>query len=176
MTTPHDQTTDCGEMAGIVAELAGVLSHRGLTVSVAESCSGGLLAKLLTDRAGSSSYFLAGVVAYSNEAKSTFLGVQSDLVAQYGAVSPEVAAAMAEGMRARSGSDLSLSITGIAGPDGGSPEKPVGTVYLGIADRRGCDSLLLTLSGSRDRIRTASVRSALDLALRHVADTPKESA
>ena len=172
LTTMDTEQVASGEdIEGIVLHLIRLLGDRRLTLSVAESCSGGLLAKLLTDVAGSSSYFLAGVVAYSNAAKSAFLGVSPALIERKGAVSAEVAAAMAEGVLRRSGSDIALSVTGIAGPDGGTTEKPVGTVYLGLADSHGCNTMLLGLSGSRDQIRSASARNALDWATRHISST-----
>lgn len=158
-------------MSKIALELAALLKERNLTISVAESCSGGLLAKMLTDLPGSSAYFLAGVVAYSNQAKSVFLGVPPELIERHGAVSAVVAEAMAEGMRCASDSDLALSVTGIAGPDGGTDEKPVGTVYLGCAGRSGYSSIHLQLSGSREQIRTASACSAMERAFRHISET-----
>jgi nicotinamide-nucleotide amidase len=158
-----------------VYELADLLKTAKLSISVAESCSGGLLAKMLTDLPGSSAYFLAGVVAYSNNAKSVFLNVPSRLIDSQGAVSAEVAEAMAKGMLTRSGSDLALSITGIAGPDGGSDEKPLGTVYLGLADINGCKSRLLKLSGNRDKIRIDSAGGAIDWATSHIHETVLKS-
>lgn len=158
-------------MNGIVQQLTGLLIEQKRTIAVAESCSGGLLATMLTDLPGSSAYFLAGVVAYSNQAKSTFLNVPPLLIEHHGAVSAEVAEAMAEGMRRTSGSDLSLSITGIAGPDGGTTAKPVGTVYLGCADSNGCSSMLVLLSGTREQIRFASACSAIGWAIQHLHKT-----
>ena len=121
---------DDEELEQVVARL---LCDRGLTLAVAESCSGGLVAHRLTNVPGSSRYFDRGVVAYSNRAKTEALGVPADLVAARGAVSPEVARAMAEGVRAVAGTDFGVGITGIAGPDGGTAEKPVGLTYIGLA-------------------------------------------
>src|SRR5688500_528319 len=105
------------------------LAEAATTLSVAESCSGGLLGHLLTNVPGSSAYFLGGVIAYSDDLKRTLLGVPGEVIGQHGAVSAECALSMARGARRITGSDLALSITGIAGPGGGSPDKPVGTVY-----------------------------------------------
>lgn len=113
------------------------LIERGHTVSLAESCTGGLVASMLTAVPGASRLLLAGVVSYSNEAKTALLDVPAALIAAHGAVSEPVAKAMAEGIRARTGSSLSLAITGVAGPDGGSEEKPVGTVYFAVSDAHG---------------------------------------
>jgi nicotinamide-nucleotide amidase len=121
---------DDEELEAVVGRL---LAERGQTLAVAESCTGGLVAHRLTNVAGSSRYFERGVVAYSNRAKSEVLGVPAALVAARGAVSPEVARAMAEGVRRLAGTDFGVGITGVAGPDGGTPEKPVGLTYIGLA-------------------------------------------
>jgi nicotinamide-nucleotide amidase len=121
---------DDEELEQVVGRL---LAERGLTLAVAESCSGGLVAHRLTNVPGSSRYFERGVVAYSNRAKTEVVGVPAHLVAARGAVSPEVARAMAEGVRRLAGTDYGVGITGIAGPDGGTPEKPVGLTYIGLA-------------------------------------------
>lgn len=122
-----------GEAATLEAWVSQMLIERNLRLSVAESCTGGLLSSRLTDIAGSSAYTFINMVTYGNAEKNRFLGVSEDLLNRHGAVSPEVAAAMAQGMREASGSDIAVSITGIAGPDGGSGEKPVGLAYIGIA-------------------------------------------
>jgi len=162
-------TTHFSESTEMVKKLVALLKDRKITISVAESCSGGLLAKMLTDIPGSSEYFLAGVVAYSNSSKSSFLGIPLTVIEYNGAVSAEVAEAMAEGMRNKAESDIALSITGIAGPDGGTEQKPLGTVFLGLADSNGSKSMLLSLDGNRDQIRNASVRCAIDWAIRHLS-------
>ena len=108
------------------------LRERGLTLALAESCTGGGIAAMLTDVPGSSSFFLLGAVAYANSAKTTLLGVDPDILEEHGAVSEAVARAMARGARERAGSDLALSVTGVAGPGGGSEDKPVGTVWFGV--------------------------------------------
>ena len=118
--------------------VARLLTRQGKTVSTAESCTAGLVAKSLTDVAGSSTYFLEGVVTYSNQAKTRLLGVPGELIARHGAVSRPVAEAMAANCRRLSGSDYAIGVTGIAGPTGGTPAKPVGLVYIGVADEKGC--------------------------------------
>ena len=114
--------------------VAGILADQGLTISVAESCTGGLISSKLTNIPGSSTFFNRGIIAYSNEAKENHLGVPGKTIETHGAVSSETAVAMAEGIRRVSGTDIGLSTTGIAGPGGGSDQKPVGTVYIGYAD------------------------------------------
>ncbi|HUR96881.1 MAG TPA: competence/damage-inducible protein A [Pyrinomonadaceae bacterium] len=145
-----------------------LLKERGQTLSVAESCTGGLIGMRLTDVAGSSAYFLEGAITYSNDAKQHTLGVPEETLAAYGAVSPQTAEAMAGGMRRRAGSDYALSVTGIAGPDGGSEEKPVGTVFIGYADSSGTRSLRLNLPGDRYLIRWRSSQAALDYLRRRI--------
>ena len=125
---------DSQTMAEVVEQL---LRERGRTLAVAESCTGGLLASRITDISGASEVFLAGVVAYANEAKTSLLGVPAEIIAQHGAVSEECARAMAEGVRRVAGADYGLATTGIAGPTGGTDEKPVGLVYMALADERG---------------------------------------
>ncbi len=140
----------------------------GRTVAVAESCTGGLIAERLTEVAGSSAYFTEGIVAYANEAKVRLLGVPSDLIAEYGAVSAEVAEAMAEGARARGETDFGLSVTGIAGPGGGSEEKPVGLVYIALSDDAHTEHRKLMLPGDRQLIRSRASQAALDLLRRRL--------
>jgi nicotinamide-nucleotide amidase len=144
------------------SELAHLLRARGVTLSLAESCTGGLLAKRITDIAGSSAYFLDGAVTYANAAKTRLLGVSPRLIEEKGAVSAEVAMAMAAGMRERSGSDIALAVTGIAGPEGGSAEKPVGTVFIALADHSGCQAKSFRFFGNREEIRTITAFTALD--------------
>ena len=146
-----------------------LLTQRGATLALAESCTGGLLAKRLTDGAGSSTFFTEGLVTYSNEAKKRLLGVSHELLAEHGAVSEPVARAMAEGVRKTAETDYGLSVTGVAGPDGGSEEKPVGLVFVGISDTEGTVAERLDLSAwrrSREAIRERSANRAFDL-LRH---------
>ena len=130
-----------------------MLAENGMTVAVAESCTGGLVASRLTDVAGSSMYFLQGFVTYSNQAKQKTLGVQKELIESFGAVSEEVARAMAKGCLEKSGADIAVATTGIAGPSGGSPEKPVGMVCLAIARKTSGTVLSKTLFMQGDRER-----------------------
>jgi len=143
------------------------LNLNGATIAVAESCTGGLLSQRLTSIPGSSSYFLGGVVCYSNDLKRVWVDVPADLLESKGAVSMEVARALAEGIRRRSGSTLGLAVTGIAGPGGGSPDKPVGTVHVALAERAGGKERTLHLPGDRDRIRWQASQAALDLVRRY---------
>lgn len=126
-----------GKEDSYVGRISERLIDRGHTLSLAESCTGGMVAQMITALPGASRLLSAGVVSYSNEAKSALLGVPAELIAEHGAVSEPVAKAMAEGIRARTGTSLSLAVTGIAGPDGGSAEKPVGTVYFAVSDEHG---------------------------------------
>jgi nicotinamide-nucleotide amidase len=145
-----------------------LLKARGETLSVAESCTGGLIARRLTEVAGSSAYFIEGAVTYANEAKIRTLAVPAEIIARYGAVSAECAEAMAAGMRERAATDHAISATGIAGPDGGSAEKPVGTVFIGYASADGIKSVKLVLPGDRYLVRWRSSQAALDLLRRHL--------
>jgi PncC family amidohydrolase len=151
------------------------LKARGETVATAESCTGGLVASYLTELAGSSEVYLGGVSAYANAVKVSLLGVALSDLNQHGAVSAEVAQAMAAGVRDRLGATYGLSLTGVAGPSGGSPTKPVGTVYCGIATPDGVDAVLLKLSGDRSDIRTASALAALEILERTIGSTPEPS-
>jgi PncC family amidohydrolase len=136
---------------------------KGLTIATAESCTGGLLAGALTEVSGSSAYLLGGVVSYSNDAKINLLGVSHAALEEYGAVSEEVARQMARGARERLGSDVGVSVTGVAGPDGGSPEKPVGLVWIGLSDVRGDRAERFIWDGDRARNRALSVEAALKM-------------
>jgi nicotinamide-nucleotide amidase len=158
--------------------VGGMLIGRRCTVAVAESCTGGLLAQRLTTVPGSSSYFLRGVVTYSNDSKTDLLGVDGALIAEHGAVSGPVASAMARGIRESSSSDLGISITGIAGPSGGTKEKPVGTVFIGMAfDDNGTSSVRsheYRFFGDRGRIRLISCEMALEWIRRYLIRGPSE--
>lgn len=144
------------------------LSVKGYTLSTAESCTGGLIAQRITEMSGASKYFLEGVVTYSNEAKINALGVDPELLKQHGAVSAQVAEAMAEGVRLRAKTDFGLSVTGVAGPDGGTPEKPVGLVYIALSDDVLTEHRRLMLPGDRQLIRWRSSQAALDLLRRRL--------
>lgn len=144
------------------------MRERRVTIFLAESCTGGLIGHRITSVPGSSEYFKGGVVAYHNEVKERLLGVPYHILHLYGAVSKEVAAKMAEGARRCGKTDIGLSVTGIAGPGGGSKEKPVGTVYVGLSDGRETIVKGLRLSGSREEIKTLSCRWALEILRRYL--------
>lgn len=146
---------------------ADLLLKNGTGIAIAESCTGGMLTSMLTDIPGISKVLYMGAVTYSNESKISVLGVSPDTIGKYGAVSPETAAEMAKGARGACGCKLGLSITGIAGPGGGSDEKPVGLVYIGLSDDEGTTVRKLNLWGSRDRIRYSACLNALDMIRRH---------
>jgi PncC family amidohydrolase len=145
-----------------LADAAGrALVADGLTVAVAESCTGGGVCVALTSVPGSSAYFLGGVVAYENGSKVRDLGIPPELLAARGAVSRQTAEAMAEGVMRRFGARIGIGTTGIAGPGGGTPEKPVGTVYIAVASDRDHISDRLRLSGDREAVRAATVDRVL---------------
>jgi nicotinamide-nucleotide amidase len=156
-------------LEAIVAEL---LLEKQRTIAVAESCTGGLVASLLTDTPGSSGYFRAGVVAYSNESKLRELGVSPDALRTHGAVSEPVARQMAENVRARTGADIGLATTGIAGPDGGSDEKPVGTLYVALATDAHTECRRYQLLRERARNKTLSAQIALEWVRRTLLGLP----
>jgi len=151
--------------------VAGSLIERGSTIATAESCTAGLLAARLTERAGSSAYVLGGLVVYSNEAKHALAGVPTELIERVGAVSAEVAAALADGARGRLGADLGVGITGVAGPGGGSEEKPVGLVHLCVTDGSRTLARQVQLPGSRADVRARAVAVALHLIRRLLEET-----
>jgi nicotinamide-nucleotide amidase len=154
-------------------EIAGtLLRERGLTISVAESCTGGLVGKRLTEVPGSSDYFIGGVIAYSNDVKTKVLGVSGGALEEFGAVSAEVAAAMAEGVGRFLASDCALSTTGVAGPGGGTDEKPVGLVFVGSIVDGTTEVERLRLFGRRDQIRERAALAALDLLRRRLLRGP----
>jgi competence/damage-inducible protein CinA-like protein len=150
-------------------EIVGMrLSVTGYTLAVAESCTGGLIAERLTEISGASKYFIEGAVVYSNEAKIRALGVGQKLLREHGAVSAEVAQAMAAGIRKRAGTDFGLSVTGIAGPSGGTEEKPVGLVYIALASEGHTEHRKLILPGDRHLIRWRASQAALDMLRRRL--------
>ena len=142
-------------------QLAAALLARKQTLATAESCTGGLVGAALTGLPGSSAWYLGGVVAYANELKIRLLGVPAEILAAHGAVSLETARAMAQGARAAAAADFAVSITGIAGPAGGTPEKPVGLVFIGVAAPHGTATFKHHFSGSRAEIRQAATEAAL---------------
>jgi PncC family amidohydrolase len=146
------------------------LLARQQTVSVAESCTGGLVGAVLTEQPGSSKYFLGGIQAYANAMKTDLLSVRRETLLSFGAVSEEVASEMALSIRRFSGSDWAISTTGIAGPDGGSEDKPVGTVWISVAGSEDVFSQKLTLDGERSAVRHGTVLAALTLLLEHLID------
>ena len=141
----------------------------GWTLATAESCTGGLLAHLLTEVPGSSEYFSGGIVCYTNEAKVTVAGVPRETLEAHGAVSAQVAVAMAEGVRARLGADVAVAVTGIAGPGGGSEAKPVGLTYVALADAAGHEVRRHLWHGDRHENKLASAEAALMLLLDRLA-------
>jgi PncC family amidohydrolase len=157
-------------LLALAQRLQGICLGRRLTVAVAESCTGGLLGHLITEVSGSSGYFLGGPIAYSDHAKQALLGVPADVLDSHGAVSAQVAIAMAHGARERLGSDLAVAITGIAGPEGGSPAKPVGLTYVAVADAAGDDVRRHLWTGDRAENKVASAQSALEMLVARVEE------
>ena len=153
----------------LLERVSSLLAASGLTVATAESCTGGLLAKLLTDVPGSSGWVLGGVVAYANEVKQQVLGVSPGTLQRHGAVSAETVREMAEGVRRLLGADLAVAISGVAGPGGGSAEKPVGTVYLDLYD--GATHVVVSrhFGGDRNGVRRWSARTALEMLHEHLS-------
>lgn len=184
-TNPEQAESTLDELAGKIAEALGaavfatngetmeevvgkLLGDRGETLSVAESCTGGLIGMRLTEIAGSSRYFMEGAVVYANAAKIRALGVPEQMLTEHGAVSAETAEAMAAGIRERSGTEHSISVTGIAGPDGGTAEKPVGTVFIGYSGKQGTRSMKFVFPGDRELVRWRASQAALDYLRRQI--------
>ncbi len=168
MASP-DEKVDLTALAG---EVQAACLARRLTLAAAESCTGGLIGHLLTEVPGSSGYFRGSLVVYADEAKTRLAGVPAELLAAHGAVSAQVARAMAAGARERFGTDLAVSVTGIAGPGGGSDAKPVGLTYLAMADASGCEVRRLQWPGDRAANKRSSARAALELILECLAAGP----
>lgn len=166
---PSVYSTDGRGLEEVVGDL---LRERGLTIAVAESCTGGLLASRLTDVAGSSDYFDRGVVCYSNDAKIEWLGVSPDVLAAHGAVSEPVAQAMADGVRQRARSGVGVGITGIAGPGGGTPEKPVGMVCIAVVTPAQQQVRTFQFIGPRDMVKFQSAQAAMNMLRLLLADGP----
>jgi len=154
----HPRPPDAPALAEAVGH---ALRARGATLATAESCTGGLIGAWITAVPGSSDYYLGGVVAYANAAKIALLGVDPAILATHGAVSEATARAMATGARARLGADFGVSVTGIAGPGGGSGYRPVGLVYIGLAAPEGVRAARHVFAGDREAVRAAAARAAL---------------
>ncbi|HEX5452070.1 MAG TPA: nicotinamide-nucleotide amidohydrolase family protein [Candidatus Limnocylindrales bacterium] len=153
---------DLRELARRVLSACG---ERGRRLATAESCTGGLVGHVLTEVPGASACYLGGAIAYADATKAAVLDVPQATLARHGAVSAQTAVAMAEGVRRRLGADLALAVTGIAGPDGGTPDKPVGLTYVAVADGTGHEARRFAWSGDRSANKRASAAAALDLAL-----------
>lgn len=145
-----------------------ILRKKGLSLAIAESCTGGLLGMRLTEVSGASHYFRGGIIAYANAVKASVLGIPWETLERHGAVSSECARAMAEGARKLLAADLALAITGIAGPTGGTGEKPVGLVYIALAHAQGTVVERHEFRGSRQGVRWSASEAALDLLFRHL--------
>jgi PncC family amidohydrolase len=160
------------DLVALARRVGDALRERGLHLATAESCTGGLVAHLITEVAGSSDYFTGALVTYGNEAKVALAAVPRDVLDAHGAVSAQVARAMADGTRQRLGVDIAVAVTGIAGPDGGTAEKPVGLTYIAVADTDGADVRRHVWDGDRSTNKRASAAAALDLVLERVSDRP----
>ena len=156
-------------MEDVVAEK---LRNKGVTIGLAESCTGGMISDRLTDVAGSSTYFQGGIVCYSNRSKEDLLSVRRDTLARYGAVSSETAKEMARGIRSCMKTNLGVSVTGIAGPEGGSDEKPVGTVHIGLSSESDLFTLQYRFRGNRAQVKLNATMMALDWVRRYVDGHP----
>ena len=146
-----------------IEQIISKLIEKNITISTAESCTGGSLGKIITSFAGVSSIYGYGFITYANEAKEKLLGVSHETLEKYGAVSYQTALQMALGAKRVSGSDIAVSVTGIAGPGGGTKEKPVGLVYIAIADKNGTEYRKLNLGGNRDEVRTQTCNEVFKL-------------
>lgn len=152
----------------LAEKVVAAASAAGKTIAFAESCTGGMLAAAVTDVAGASAAFYGSAVVYSNEAKENILRVPVDIIERNGAVSRECAVMMARGARGVYGADIALSVTGVAGPGGGTPEKPVGTVWFAYSSETKEDSFVCHFDGGRDEVRSAAVRTALEYLLKEL--------
>jgi nicotinamide-nucleotide amidase len=160
-------------MPASLEDLTNYLKNNHLKIATAESCTGGLLSAALTQIPGSSAFFDSGFITYSNESKINLLGVTKDIIEKNGAVSAETARAMAHGVLAKTMADIAISVTGIAGPDGGSPEKPVGLVFFGIGVRyKTLTTVHHHFTGNRDDIRQRAVEYALEQTLHILKEKP----
>jgi nicotinamide-nucleotide amidase len=168
--TPTDR-----DLEALALKLGRALHQRAWRLAVAESCTGGFIAKVLTDVAGSSQWFEGGVVSYSNAAKTGLLGVPSETLTAYGAVSEEAVRAMAEGARSRFAADLAVAVSGIAGPGGGTADKPVGTVHFAWAVSGELTAACRIFAGSRDAVRRQTVALALERLIEIVCDDERRN-
>ena len=150
--------------------LGRLLIENGLWLAVAESCTGGMLGHLITNVPGSSSYFKGGVIAYANEIKMGILGVTTETLDSYGAVSEQTVLEMAKGVRDVFRADIGISVSGIAGPDGGTEEKPVGTVWIGLSTSGYDLAESCSFSGDRERIKQQAAQSAIEIAIRYLSE------
>jgi nicotinamide-nucleotide amidase len=161
-----------GEPDTLSSVVGRLLAERRLTLATAESLSGGSVGAAITSTPGSSAYYLGGIVAYANAAKESLLGVGAETLRLHGAVSAEAAEAMASGARSRFGADLAVSTTGVAGPEGGSAERPVGLAYVGIATQTAARSERFQFTGTREEVIARTTSHALDLVRRHLVADP----
>lgn len=161
----EQQPEELTPLVALAARIQALMIERGLTLATAESCTGGLVGHLLTETSGSSAFYVGGLVSYSNELKEKQLGVEAATLAKHGAVSAQTCVAMAEGARSRYGADVGIAVTGIAGPDGGSVEKPVGLTYVGVADADGHDVRRNQWTGERHANKVRSAEAVLRLLL-----------
>jgi len=168
--TPHIYSEEFD--LGFLETLQRILEEKGLTIATAESCTGGMVAEFLTRTAGSSRVFRGSIVAYHNDIKESALGVPHEVLTQHGAVSQETVRAMAAGVRERLTSDIGVSISGVAGPDGGSEAKPVGTFFVGVSSPRGSHEVRCLYANERQTVRTYAAYVALDVVRRHVLGIP----
>jgi nicotinamide-nucleotide amidase len=152
----------------IEEEIGKILTKRGLKIATAESCSGGLIAHRITNIPGASNYFQAGFITYSNESKESLLSIPRNIIEDHGAVSAEVAKLMAERVKGVAGVDIGLAVTGIAGPTGGSPEKPVGTVFIGLSGEEGVFVRKFLFDGGRLEVKTQTAHEALLFLMRYL--------
>lgn len=159
-------------LVALAAKIQDRMMERGLSLATAESCTGGLIAYVLTEIAGSSNYFVGGLVSYSNELKEHQLNVDPETLERHGAVSAQTCVAMAEGARKRYGADIAVAVTGIAGPDGGTDAKPVGLTYVGVADEQGHDVRRFVWTDDRHGNKLRSAEAALMLVLDRI-DAPR---
>jgi len=172
MAMADESSVDIASLVELAARIQERMVGRGHSLTTAESCTGGLIAYVLTEVAGSSEYFVGGLVSYSNALKQHELRVDGDTLERHGAVSAQTCVAMAEGARRRYGASLAVSVTGIAGPDGGTDAKPVGLTYVGVADDSGHDVRRFVWSGDRHDNKLRSAHAALTMVLERL-DAPR---